>query len=160
MVLRRLRRLDARGFGLTELLVTVAVIGIVAVVGYPYFSSFVQASRVKAAARELSAIINGARSLAIARNTRVCVTLTGNQATYRRDVTAACGGGVLFTGPMTRADGTIPLANDMQISATTNNVVFTNLGGVTAGGTYTVRDPQTNQTMNVVVATSGRVTLQ
>ena len=160
MVFRRLRRLGPEGFTLTDLAITLAVISIVATLAFPYFQTFLRAARVKAGAQELSAIIGGARQLAIARNTLVCVTLSGNQARYMLNTSAACTGGTAYTGPITQSDGTIPLTNQMQISGTTANVVFTNLGAASTAGTYTVRDPSTNQTLNVVVAASGRVTIQ
>lgn len=145
---------------MTDLLVALAIMSTVAALAWPWFSTFLQASRVKAAAQELSTVLNGARQLAIARNTLVCMTLSGNSAVYRLNVSAACGGGTVFVGPITKADGTIALANQMQISASTANVVFTNLGAASTAGTYTVRDPDTNRTLNVVVAASGRVTIQ
>jgi Tfp pilus assembly protein FimT len=145
---------------LTDLLITLAVMGIVATLAWPYFSGFLKAARVKAAAHELSTVVNGARQLAIARNTLVCLTLESNRAKYMLGVSAACSGGTTYTGAMTRSDGTIPLANEMEISGTTANVVFTNLGAASTAGTYTVRDPSTNQTLSVVVAASGRVTIQ
>jgi Tfp pilus assembly protein FimT len=145
---------------MTDLLVALAIMSTVAALAWPWFSTFLQTSRLKAAAQELSAVINGARQLAIARNTLVCMTLSGTTVVYRVGTSAACGGGTLFVGTMTRADGTIPLANSMQVSASTANVVFTNLGAASTAGTYTVRDPQTNQTLNVVIAASGRVTIQ
>jgi Tfp pilus assembly protein FimT len=160
MVLRRVRRLGSSGFSLTDLLITLAVMGIVASVGFPYFSGFLKASRVKAAAQELSTVINGARQLAIARNTLVCMTLESNNAKYMLNVSAACAGGTTYTGAITKSDGRIALSNAMEISGTTANVVFTNLGAASTAGTYTVRDPATNQTLNVVVAASGRVTIQ
>jgi Tfp pilus assembly protein FimT len=134
--------------------------GIVAAVAFPYFVNFLRSARVKAGAQELSTIISGARQLAITRNTSVCVTLNSNMARYMVGTSAACTGGTTFTGALTRSDGTIPLTNNMQISATTANVVFTNLGAASTAGTYTVLDPETNQTLNVVVAASGRVTIQ
>ena len=160
MVRGHLRRLDSRGFSLADLLVAVAIMGTVSALAWPWFSSFLQASRVKAAAQELATVVNGARQLAIARNTLVCMNLSGTNATYRLGVTAACAGGTLFVGSLTKADGTMPLQNTMQISGTTANVVFTNLGAAVTAGTYTVRDPQTNRTLTVVVAASGRVTIQ
>jgi Tfp pilus assembly protein FimT len=161
MVRRHLRQLkDARGFSLTDLLVALVIMGTVSALAWPWFSSFLQTTRVKAAAQELSAVVNGARQLAIARNTLVCMTLSGNSAVYRLNTSAACAGGTVFVGTITKADGTIALANTMQISASTANVVFTNLGAASTAGTYTVRDPATNRTMFVVVAASGRVTIQ
>jgi Tfp pilus assembly protein FimT len=161
MVRRHLRQLTgSRGFSLADLIVAMAIMATVTALAWPWFSGFLQATRVKAGAQELSTIINGARQLAIARNTLVCVTLTSNSAVYRTGVSAACAGGAVFVGALTKADGTIPLTNSMQISGTTANVVFTNLGAASTAGTYTVRDPATNKTMQVVVAASGRVTIQ
>ena len=145
---------------MTDLLVTLAIAGIVGALSWPWFSTFLKASRLKAGAQEVATIVNGARQLAIARNTLVCMTLSNNAAVYRLNTSAACGGGTLYVGAMTRTDGTIPLANSMQISASTANVVFTNLGNASTAGTYTVRDPATSRTMSVVVAASGRVTIQ
>jgi prepilin-type N-terminal cleavage/methylation domain-containing protein len=160
MVLRRLRVLDERGFSLTDLLITLVVMGIIAAIAWPYFDSFLKASRVKGGAQELATIINGARQLAIARNTIVCMVLESNKAKYMLNTSAACIGGTTYLGPVTKADGTIALANSMHISGTTANVVFTNLGNASTAATYTVRDPATNQTLRVVVAASGRVTIQ
>ena len=160
MVSQRLRRLGARGFSLTEIAITLGVIAIIAAVGFPYAQTFLRAARVKAGAQELSAIVSGARQLAITRNTNVCLVLVANQARYMINSNAACVGGTAYTGPITRDDGTITLTNSMQISASTANVVFSNLGAANPAGTYTVRDPSTNQTLNVVVAASGRVTIQ
>jgi len=145
---------------MTDLLVTLAIASIVGALAWPWFSTFLKASRLKAAAQEVVTIVNGARQLAIARNTLVCMTLNANAAVYRLGTSASCAGGTLYTGAMTKADGTIPLANSMEISATTANVVFTNLGNASTAGTYTVRDPTTNLTLSVVVAASGRVTIQ
>jgi Tfp pilus assembly protein FimT len=141
-------------------LVTLAIMATITALAWPWFSTFLQTSRVKAGAQELASVVNGARQLAIARNTLVCVQLNGNQALYRINVSAACGGGATFVGTLTQSDGTIALANTMQISASTANVVFTNLGAASTAGTYTVRDPATNRTLLVVVAASGRVTIQ
>jgi len=145
---------------MTDLLVALAITSIVATMAWPYVQTFLQTSRLKAAAQELVAVVNGARQLAIARNTLVCMTLTANKAPYLIGTSAACAGGAVFVGAITKSDGSIALANRMQISASTANVVFTNLGAASTAGTYTVRDPDTNNTLSVVVAASGRVTIQ
>jgi Tfp pilus assembly protein FimT len=145
---------------MAELLVVCAVIGILSALAYPYFTTYLQSAALKAGAQELATIINGARQLAIARNVNVCMTLSGNNALYRLNASAACGGGTVFVGAMTKSDGTIALSNDIQVSGTTANVVFSNLGAAAPAGTYTVRNTTTNRTMSVVVAASGRVTIQ
>lgn len=152
--------MNARGFSMAELLVVVAVIGILSAVGYPYYQTYMQSASLKAGAQELATIINGARQLAIARNVNACMTLSNNRAVYRIGVSTTCGGGAVFVGVITKSDGTIALSNDIQVSGTTANVVFTNLGAASTAGTYTVRNPKTGNTMSVIVAASGRVTIQ
>jgi type IV fimbrial biogenesis protein FimT/type IV fimbrial biogenesis protein FimU len=152
--------MNARGFGLAELLVVVAVIGMISAVGYPYVATYLRTASLRAGAQELAAVINGARQLAIARNTNVCVTLSGTRAQYRTGTSAACAGGTLFVGTGTAADGTISLSNDMQITAASANVVFSALGAAVTAGTYTVHNPASGANLSVVVAASGRVRIQ
>src|SRR5688500_18496227 len=111
MVPGRFRRISEAGFSMVELMIVVAVIGILSVLGYPYVSTYLQAARLRAGAQELVTIIYGGRQLAISRNTPVCVSLTGTVVTYRTGVTGACNGGTLFIGPGTAADGSITLQN-------------------------------------------------
>ena len=61
------------GAGLTELLVSAALVGIVAAISAPTFHSYLHGSALKAGAEELAALMNLARSVAIKENTRVCV---------------------------------------------------------------------------------------
>jgi Tfp pilus assembly protein FimT len=143
-----------------ELLLTLVIMAIIASLGYPFVATYLKAARVKAAAQEFATIANGARQIAIARNTNVCVTLSGNQARYLVGTSAACAGGTTYTGALTRSDGSIPLSDDMQISGTTANVVFSSLGAASPAATYTVRDPATNQTLTVVISAAGRVRIQ
>jgi prepilin-type N-terminal cleavage/methylation domain-containing protein len=157
MVPGRLQRLNSAGFGMAELLVVVAVIGVLVALGTPYAMTYLQGAKVRAGAQELATVMSGARQLAIARNTNVCVTLQGTAATYRTNVSAACAGGTLFVGTMTQGDGTIPLSNDMAITGTTANVVFSPLGAALVAGTYTVHNPQGANDRQVVVSASGRI---
>lgn len=59
---------------MTELLVTVAVLGILAALAVPSFRSLTQSQQVKTASFELFAALNVARSEAIKRNGNVTVT--------------------------------------------------------------------------------------
>jgi prepilin-type N-terminal cleavage/methylation domain-containing protein len=152
--------MNERGFGLTELLVVVALVGMLAAIGYPQVASYMQSAALRAGAQELVAVVNGARQLAIARNTNACVTLSGNSAQYRLGTSAACAGGAVFVGTGTAADGTITLTNNVQITAATANVVFSALGAAVTAGTYTVHNPYNGANLSVVVAASGRVTIQ
>jgi prepilin-type N-terminal cleavage/methylation domain-containing protein len=148
------------GFTIVELTIALAVMGILVVLGYPYVSTYLQAARLRAGAQELVTLIHGARQLAIARNTNVCVSLTGTVATYRTGVSATCAGGTLFVGSLTAADGTMKLQNTVQITAASASVTFSPLGAATTAATYTVHDPTSGHDLSVVVATTGRVRIQ
>jgi Tfp pilus assembly protein FimT len=152
---RRLeRRLGQRGIGLAEILVVIAVIGIMAVATMPSLVTYWQASTLTAGAQELQAVLNSARQLAIRQNNSVCVERSGARVRYR------LGGctGTAFVGAGTDGNGWISLANSVQITNSTANVVFSYLGAASPAGTYTVRNPaNTNQTQTVTVTASGRV---
>ena len=91
------RRSSTGGFTLVELMVTVAVIGILAVVAVPSMTALINASRVSSAAGELTAAMQLARSEAVRRNTRVRVC--GNAACTSTDWS-----GVVVVHPNPTAD--------------------------------------------------------
>ena len=159
MVPGHLRRLNAGGFTLIELMIVVAVIGIMSTLGYPYAARYLESSKLRAAAQELVVIINGARQIAITRNTNVCVTLSSNKAVYRSGATNPCAGTV-FVGAGTAADGSIALQNNMQVTASSANVTFSSLGAASPAGTFTVSNPVNSLTLSVVVSAAGRVSIQ
>lgn len=173
MVFERIRRLDARGFSLAELIIVVAVIGVLAAIGMPTFLSYWKTATIKAAAQEVVAALNVGRQLAIKENLSVCVKTdagTGAYATKLRYVLGGCGSGTLvacatnpatpcvWTGAGTDPDGYVTLANRMEANAS-SEVLFSYLGAATTAGTYTVRETDTTSpTATVTVAGSGRVT--
>src|SRR3989442_2022225 len=106
---RRSRRLwnDSRGFNLTELLVLVAVIGIITTVSAPAFVSYWRSATLKAGAQELATILNRGRSVAISQNTTVCVQQSVTKVQF---LTGGCAGTVC-TGPGTDGGGWCTLQN-------------------------------------------------
>jgi prepilin-type N-terminal cleavage/methylation domain-containing protein len=159
MVLERIRRIENEGFSMTEVLVVVALLGIVTTVGVPYLNSYYHAMKLRSGADELATILNSGRYLAIKQNGNVCVAVSSNAAQYLTGVSATCGGGTVYVGPGTKSDGSIPLQNTMQLTGATASVVFTNLGGASQGGTYTLRNPVDGHTLTVTVSGSGRITI-
>ena len=143
------------GFSLGELLMIVAVIGIVSVLATPAFISYSQAARLKGGAQELATILNQARQVAITRNTTACVVQAGNKVRIR---TSSCTG-TIWTAAGTDGSGWFNLTDDVTVTAATANVVFTYLGTASTSGTYTVQNPTTNRTLSVIVAASGRITI-
>lgn len=68
----------ARGFTLLELMITVALLGILAALAAPSFNSLIQSSRLTASANELVAALQMARMEAIRTNSRVEVCPSTN----------------------------------------------------------------------------------
>lgn len=71
-------RSSVSGFTLTELMVVLAIVGILAMIAVPSFNSLVQSQRVKNAGFELYSSLALARSEAIKRNSDVTIATTTN----------------------------------------------------------------------------------
>jgi prepilin-type N-terminal cleavage/methylation domain-containing protein len=145
------------GFSLIELIVVVAMIGILAVLAGPQFMSYWRTSATTAAATELATVVNRARQLAISGNQLYCAESTANNVRYRQNTNATCTAGAVWTGSGTDANGIVQLQNNMRVTG--GPVVFTQLGAAALAGTFTVTNPN-GGARNVVVAASGRVTVQ
>jgi type II secretion system protein H len=145
------------GFSLIELIVVIAMIGIVAALATPQFMSYWRTSTTTAGASELATAINRARQLAIAGNQNYCAEVAGTAVRYRQNSNAACTAGTIWTGTGTGATGLVTLSNNIRVSG--GPVVFTSLGAAALAGTFTVTNPN-GGTRNVVVAASGRVSVQ
>lgn len=145
-----------RGFSLAELLVVIAVIGIIAVTATPLFLSFLQTQQARGAAQQVATLLNQARQLAIAQNTsyRVEVDVAGNRLRFVRTVD-----NTPWTGPGTGSQGYRQLENQTRLTNVTANPTFNPLG-TAGGGTITVQNAQGTSTLNVVVSPSGRIRIQ
>jgi len=159
VVPERFRRLGIVGATLSELIVVLAIIGGLAILGMPFLMTYWRAASLDTAARELQAILNNGRQLAIKGNSFVCVERSGNSVRYRTGAVANCAGNI-WLGAGTDSTGLITLPSAMEVSGTTANVIFNYLGAANPAGTYTVRNPvNLSQTLTVTVAASGRVSI-
>jgi prepilin-type N-terminal cleavage/methylation domain-containing protein len=149
------RSWSQRGFGVTELIVVVALIGVMALLGAPSLLSYWRTSGLGAGADELAGVLGRARALAITQNTSVCVQVIGTSVRF---LIPNCAGAV-FTGTGTDSAGIIRLAGGLQVGGG-GGVIFTNTGGANPAGAYTVTSPTYGGVRGVVVATTGRVTIQ
>ncbi|TMQ14754.1 MAG: hypothetical protein E6K82_26945 [Candidatus Rokuibacteriota bacterium] len=150
-----LRPTDERGFSLTDLIAAIGLIGVLSVVSVPNLLRYWQTSIVNAGADEFATVLARARTLAVTRNTAVCVQVTAATVTLHL-VNCA---GVQWTGPGTDSGGVIRLSNNLQIGGGAT-ATFTSFGSAVPTATFTVTDPKTGLSRSVVVTATGRVTLQ
>jgi len=155
MVSRQSRVGGQRGFTLVELMVIIAIIGIISTMATPLFTTFLMASETRGASQELAALLHQARELAIARNASytVRIDVSGNRLCFGDNVNCT------WTGPGTDAQGYMRLVNRARLTNVTANPTFNHLG--TGGaGTITVQNASGTSSLNVVVASSGRIRIQ
>jgi Tfp pilus assembly protein FimT len=138
-------------------MIVLAVTAITAVLATPTLLSYWDTWSLQAGARELASAINLGRQLAIAMRTPVCVELVGGDLRYR---VGGCAGNV-WTGPATDAAGTVRISEATPLELSSNGrPVFTTLGAASPGATYTLRHARTRASRTVVVAGSGRVSVE
>jgi Tfp pilus assembly protein FimT len=142
------------GFSLAELVVLMAVIGILTAFSVPMMLTYWRTATLTAGAREVAAALNSARELAIRENMKVCVTTDGTRLQYHLGTCGAAS----WKGLVTDGDGNIRLDNRVTVSATAN-VIFDYLGAAFQAGSYTVLSPSGAGTMSVTVVQNGRVSI-
>lgn len=144
------------GFTLAELIVLIAVIGILSIMAIPSFLSYYQAATLKSAAQQFAGLINRAREIAIKENGNVCVRLSSpTQMVYRLNNCT----GTAWVGTGTDAAGNINLPPRISATAPGNPPVFNYVGSALPAGTFTLTNIETGATLTVSVAASGRVTI-
>ncbi|MBI1848127.1 MAG: GspH/FimT family pseudopilin [Candidatus Rokubacteria bacterium] len=153
----RLRQINARGFTLIELVIVVGITAVITVTAMATFTNYWQTSMVKSGAQELASILNTARALAIRQNQTVTVNGGSGGTAGKFQVMI---GTTPWTALTSDTNGWTGLNNSIIISAYPGaSVQFTNLGAASPGGTYTVQNTTTSQTLSVIVAVSGRVSI-
>jgi len=154
---RRLVSSVADGFSLVELVVVAGVIATLAVLTAPTLLRYWDSWSLQAAARELASTINLGRQLAIATRSPVCVDVSSTGLRFR---IGGCAGEA-WTGSVTDASGTIHVSDPATIAVSSNGrLVFTTLGAASPAATYTVRHARTQASRTVVVAGSGRISVE
>ena len=152
-----IRRRLTDGFSLVELVVVLAIAATLGTVAAPTLLSYWDSWSLQAGARELATTINLGRQLAIATRSPVCVDVSGSGLRFR---VGGCAGDA-WTGPLTDASGKIHISDPATIAVSSNGrLVFTTLGAASPAATYTLRHTRTQASRTVVVAGSGRISVE
>jgi len=139
-----------RGFSLIEMMIVVIIIGVLATIGMPAFSSWKEKQAVGNAASSLLAHLKQARNLAMADNRSVRIVFSSTAYTFDADTTGNC-------GPC-RNDviGYNQFSDNLSISPVTTRM-FTSRGTANSG-TITLR--ASGKSKNIVINIIGRAYLQ
>ncbi|MGH7364783.1 MAG: GspH/FimT family pseudopilin [Candidatus Rokuibacteriota bacterium] len=151
-----IQRARQAGYSLVELIITAAMISIVASFAFPSFLNYYRSANVRAAAQTVSAVLNQGRQLAIKNNLRlVAVCSTTSTIQFRED---DCSGAAIPVVGLTDAANNVKVPAGVSLT-TTASATFANLGNAAPGATYTVTDSASGRTLTVTVAPSGRITI-
>jgi prepilin-type N-terminal cleavage/methylation domain-containing protein len=154
-------RTASGGYSLIELVVVIGILGVLSAIAIPTILSYVEAEKIKGAAREVVALLNQARQLAVTRN--ISFSVEGDMSPQNRfrfcsGTLTPCPDGTVWIDPATDANGWIRLDNGVLLVAAPG-ITFTALGAATPGGRLRVQHPTDPTCLDVVVSPSGRATI-
>jgi Tfp pilus assembly protein FimT len=144
-----------------ELLVTIAIIGILAAVTAIAAATYLPGLQVRWAAREVQSAINRGKMLAVTTRQFVCVEPgPGNDGVrFRQGASqaAACNGAI-WTGTGTDANGVIAASNQVTVAFVGNRPIFTQFGTAVVPGQFAINRAGARVT-TVSVTAAGQVTI-
>ncbi|MEW6334909.1 MAG: GspH/FimT family pseudopilin [Thermodesulfobacteriota bacterium] len=143
------------GLTLLELIIVVAILGIVSAIAAPNFMNYMAERRLKGAARMVMSDLMAARQNAVSRNHEFKVFFSEDQMTYTI-LADANNNGSADTGEATEAKNIRNDYYDIALGASANPI-FSPRGTASPGSTVTLTSARTGATQCVTVGLTGRV---
>jgi prepilin-type N-terminal cleavage/methylation domain-containing protein len=147
-----------RGFSITELVVVMAVLGILTSMALPQLLSYLRVATSNAGRDEMRGALGRAKQLAITRRQNICVAVSaGSPPTYQFRQ-GNCDGPA-WIGPGSNAAGNFTLASAVVLANGGANPIFTPLGTAAQAGRLSVAPHSGGSPQTVTVTTAGRITV-
>lgn len=155
-------RFNQNGFTMIELVVTLAIFGIMLAIALPSFLSYLPTMRLKGAARDISSTLQSARMEAVSRNANCNVSFNINNKSYTVsciNITTTLPTDISFGwGTDVNKDiGGDSLPSD-GVALNNDTCYFTSRGTVNSGSIY-IRNTK-NQSYAIVISSGGRVDIR
>jgi type II secretion system protein H len=153
---------SSKGFSLIELIIVIAILGIVSAIAAPNFNKYRQNTNLKEAARDLASDISLYRQRAVAENLhyQIVFNQAANNYTVQRETTAGSGAYADLVPSVTKSPGNI------SAQITIFNITFPSAQitiqprGTTSAGTVTLHHaglPDGEANMDIIANPMGRV---
>lgn len=153
------RKRTNEGFTLTELMITILILGLVAILALPTYGRFMQDWKLNGEADQLAGVLRAARSAAVMKNIDVVFTfnMDTNTYSYFEDVN---GNGVRDKAEYRSA--TFELYNGIMITAHTlpgTTLTFGSRGNTRDSGSITLRNAYNRNKLVRIFGGTGNITV-
>ena len=143
-----------RGFSLSELLVAMAIIAIMALATIPFLLTYLPSATLTWTTREMQSAITRAKMLAVTTRQSICFNIVPGGYQF---LIVNCSG-TAWKGPGTDSGGTFRVRDNVTVTNAGTSPIFTQFGTASQTGTITVTTPG-GPSRTVTVSATGRVTI-